>query len=227
MRILVIEDDAGIGGMIRRGLSHAGYEVDLASNGTKGLELAERGGYGLILLDLMLPGMDGWQLCKLLRARREQVPIMMLTALDGVDDLVRGLDTGADDYLSKPFDFNELLARVRALLRREKVHRVRVIRVADLEIDTAQRRVARRGREVELSHREYELLEALAASEGRVLSREAIQARVWMNEQSSSNTVDVYVGLLRKKIDAGESVKLIHTVNRVGYTLRAPEKDAE
>ncbi len=223
MKILVVEDDVGIGNMVRRGLEESGYDVDLARDGLHGLELAERGGYGLILLDLMLPGMDGWQLCTRLRKGQEQVPIMMLTARDGVDDLVRGLDTGADDYLSKPFDFKELLARIRALVRREKVHRVRVIRVADLEIDTAQRRVRRGGLEIELSHREYDLLEALAASEGRVLSREAIQERVWMNEQSSSNTVDVYVGLLRKKIDA-QGPKLIHTVHRVGYTLRAPEK---
>jgi DNA-binding response OmpR family regulator len=226
MKILVVEDDVGIGNMVRRGLTDAGYEVELVRDGRAGLLSAESGGYGLILLDLMLPGLDGWELCKRLRARREQVPIMMLTARDGVDDLVRGLDTGADDYLSKPFDFKELLARIRALLRREKVHRVRVIRVDDLEIDTASRRVTRGGREIELSHREYDLLEALAGSEGRVLSREAIQERVWMNEQASSNTVDVYVGMLRKKLDTGHSAKLIHTVNRVGYTLRAPGSEA-
>lgn len=225
MRILIVEDDVGIGNMIRRGLEDAGYQTDLARDGVKGLELAESGSYALILLDLMLPGMDGWALCRKLRERRDQVPIMMLTARDGVEDMVRGLDIGADDYLAKPFDFRALLARVRALLRREKVHRVRIIRVHDLEIDTARRHVMRSGRDIDLSHREYDLLEALAAAEGRVLSRDMIQERVWMNEQSSSNTVDVYVGLLRKKLDAGQAVKLIHTVNRVGYTLRVPESE--
>jgi two-component system copper resistance phosphate regulon response regulator CusR len=142
-----------------------------------------------------------------------------------VDDRVRGLDTGADDYLPKPFDFKELLARVRALLRRDRIHRARIIRVGDLEIDTAQRRVFRAGVEIGLSHREYELLEALAAYESQVLTREAIQERIWMNEDSSSNTVDVYIGMLRKKIDAGHPVKLIQTVHGAGYTLRLPDTE--
>src|SRR5262249_45437542 len=148
------------------------------------------------------------------------------TARDTIDDRVRGLDTGADDYLPKPFDFKELMARVRALLRRDRVHRTRIIRVGDLVIDTAQRRVTRAGAEVGLSRREYDLLEALAAYESQVLSRETIQERIWMNEESFSNTVDVYIGLLRKKIDAGHSVKLIHTVHGAGYTLRLPDTEA-
>jgi len=150
----------------------------------------------------------------------------MLTARDAVEDRVRGLDLGADDYLPKPFDFTELMARVRALVRRDKIHRTRIIRVGDLEIDTAQRRVCRAGQTIGLSHREYELLESLAANEGRVLTREVIQARVWMAENSFSNTVDVYIKMLRKKIDAGHPIKMIQTVHGVGYTLRRPDAEA-
>lgn len=224
MKVLVIEDDASIAGMICRGLKDAGYRVDLAADGVSGLEMALENGYGLLVLDVMLPGMDGWRVCEALRARRNRVPVLMLTARDAVDDRVRGLDAGADDYLPKPFDFKEFLARARALLRRDRMHRTRVIHVGDLEIDTAQRRVARGGQEIGLSHREYDLLEALAAHERQVLTREAIQERVWMNENASPNTVDVYIGMLRKKIDAGRDVKLIHTVHGVGYTLRPPDR---
>ena len=225
MNVLLIEDETGIALLISRGLEAAGYTVDVAADGATGLQKALANVYGLIVLDLMLPGMDGWRVCEELRSRRRQVPILMLTARDAVEDRVRGLDLGADDYLPKPFDFNELLARVRALLRRDKVHRKRLIRVADLEIDTAQRRVTRAGVEIGLSHREYELLEALAAYESQVLTREAIQERIWMDEESYSNTVDVYIGMLRKKIDAGHAVKLIQTVRGVGYTLRLPNSE--
>lgn len=222
MKILLIEDEAGIARLIARGLENAGYAVESARDGTTGLTLALEQPYGLLILDLMLPGKDGWEICEELRARGRQIPILMLTARDAVDDRVRGLETGADDYLPKPFDFRELLARVQALLRRDRVHRARRIRVADLEIDTAQRRVTRAGVEIGLSHREYELLEALAARESQVLTREVILERVWLDEESYSNTVDVYIGMLRKKIDAGHAVKLIQTVRGTGYTLRVP-----
>ena len=224
MRLLVVEDDLAISNMLRRGLTEANYEVDTALDGASGLEMALGHRYNLIILDLMLPKLDGWGLCQRLREEEQDTPLLMLTARDVVDDLVRGLDVGADDYLTKPFNFQELLARIRALLRRDKKHRVRVIRVADLEIDTAQRRVTRAGVEIGLSHREYELLEALAASEGRVLSRDMIQERVWSNEHSSSNTVDVYIGMLRKKIEAVNTIRLIQTVHGMGYTLRRPEE---
>jgi DNA-binding response OmpR family regulator len=223
MRILIVEDDTAIAGMIRHGLEDAKFQVDQAADGADGLRMATEVSYGLIILDLMLPKLNGWRVCEELRSRRNRTPILMLTARDAVDDRVRGLDAGADDYLPKPFDFKELLARVRALLRRDRVHRTRIIRVDDLEIDTAQHRVVRAGTEIGLSRREYDLLEALAANEGRVLSREAIQERVWMNEEATSSTVDVYVGMLRKKIDATYPVKLIHTVYGVGYTLRGTE----
>src|SRR5439155_10193612 len=182
--------------------------------------MAAEGAYALIILDLMLPKRDGWSVCAAIRGRPDPLPILMLTARDAIDDRVRGLELGADDYLPKPFDFSELLARVRALLRREKIHKGRVIRTADLEIDTGSATVRRAGQEVSLTRREYSLLEALAANEGRVLTREAIQERVWMDAESYSNTVDVHIGSLRRKIDSGHAVKLIHTVHGMGYTLR-------
>jgi two-component system copper resistance phosphate regulon response regulator CusR len=225
MKVLLIEDETGIANMIRRGLEGAGYTVDTAADGVTGLELAQENLYGVIILDLMLPRMDGWSVCRELRDQRSRVPILMLTARDTVEDRVRGLDMGADDYLPKPFDFKELSARIRALLRRDKVHRARIIHIADLEIDTAQHRVSRAGVQIGLSHREYELLEALAAHESQVLTRETIQERIWMDEEAYSNTVDVYIGMLRKKIDAGHVVKLIHTVRGVGYTLRLPDTE--
>lgn len=225
MKLLVIEDDAGIAKLLRRGLEDARYQVDLATDGASGLTLALENSYGLIVLDLMLPKLDGWHICEELRSQRIRTPVLMITARDTVDDCVRGLDLGADDYLPKPFDFRELLARVRALLRRDKIHRTRLIRVSDLEIDTAQRRVSRAGKPIGLSHREYELLEALAASEGRVLTRDVVREHVWMNEHIFSNTVDVHIRMLRKKIDAGHPVKLIQTVHGAGYTLRLPRAE--
>jgi DNA-binding response OmpR family regulator len=223
LRILLIEDETAIAAVVRRGLEEARYQVDVAGDGAAGLKLALARDYSLIILDLMLPGQDGWSVCRALRSRRITTPILMLTALDATEDRIRGLDTGADDYLPKPFDFGELVARVRALIRRDRVHKARVIRVGDLEIDTAAARVTRGGAEIRLTPREYSLLEALASNEGRVLTREVIMERVWMDEESYSNTVDVHVGLLRKKVDAGHPVRLIHTVHGMGYTLRAPE----
>ena len=224
MRILVIEDDTALTRVIRRGLEQQHHSVDSAEDGARGLEMARNSTYGLIILDLLLPTMDGWTICDRLREAGDHTPILMLTAQGTVDDRVRGLRMGADDYLPKPFAFPELMARVEALLRRDKVHKARIIRVADLEIDTGARRVTRAGVEIRLSHREYELLDALASNEGRVLTREAIQERIWMDDESYSNTVDVYIGFLRKKIDAAHDVKLIHTVRGAGYSLRRPEK---
>ena len=225
MRILIVEDDVVIASLIRKGLERERFDVDLASDGETGLQLAQQGGYGVILLDVMLPRRDGWSICAALRARRDITPILMLTARDSVDDRVRGLETGADDYLPKPFDFKELLARVRALLRRDRLHKARVFRIADLEIDTTAGRVTRGGQEIPLTPREFTLLEALASNEGRVLTREAIQERVFMDDEAFSNTVTVHVANLRKKIDAAHEVKLIHTVHGFGYTLRAPETE--
>ena len=220
MKILLVEDDPGIARLISRTLEQAGYDVDVAYDGSAGLATAHELSYGLLILDVMLPGIDGWRICEELRERGNRVPILMATARDMVDDRVRGLELGADDYISKPFQIEELVARVRALLRRDKIHRARVIRVADLVIDTAQRQVTRAGIPIGLSHKEYELLEALASHESQVLTREIIQERVWMDQDSYSNTVDVYINMLRKKIDAGHNVKLIQTIRGWGYTLR-------
>jgi DNA-binding response OmpR family regulator len=224
MRVLVVEDDEVIASLICKGLEQARFSVVVAGDGVTGLRVAREGGFGVIVLDLMLPGMDGISLCRSLRERRDTTPILMLTARDAVEDRVLGLETGADDYLPKPFDFTELLARVRALLRRDKLHKTRVIRIADLEIDTTASRVTRGGREIALTPREYTLLEALAANQGRVLTREMIQDRVWMDDESFGTTVNVHVANLRKKVDA-EGPKLIHTVHGFGYTLRGPDEE--
>jgi DNA-binding response OmpR family regulator len=226
LKILLVEDEGPIATVIKQGLEEAHFRVVVAGDGETGLRMALQEEPALIILDLMLPGRDGWSVCQALRSRRVTTPILMLTARDAVEDRVLGLETGADDYLAKPFDFSELVARVRALLRRDKVHKSGVIRIVDLEIDTAAGIVRRAGQEVHLTRREYTLLEALAVNEGRILSREMIQERVWMDEESYSNTVDVHIGLLRKKIDAGSDVKLIQTVHGLGYTLRAPDPQA-
>lgn len=225
-RILLVEDDPEIAEIVRNGLVEQRFSVDHAADGEAGLQQALREPYDVVILDLLLPKRDGWDLCATLRSRRFTSPILMLTARDAVADRVRGLETGADDYLAKPFDFKELIARVRALLRRDKQHRTRIIRIDDLEIDTAAAMVRRAGREVHLTRREFTLLEALAANEGRVLTREMIQERVWMDEESYSDTVKVHVMALRKKIDDGFDVKLIHTVRGVGYLMRRPDAGA-
>ncbi len=225
MKVLVIEDDTGIANLVRRGLEQSHCVVDIAADGAAGLQMALESSYTVIVLDLMLPKLDGWKVCEELRSRRVRTPILMLTARAALDERVRGLEIGADDYLPKPFEFPELLARVRALARRDKMHKTRVIQVADLVIDTAQHRVTRAGAEIGLSQREYDLLEALAGHEGQVLTREVIQERIWMDDDSCSNVVDVYIGMLRKKIDAGHDVKLIQTVRGVGYSLRTPDPE--
>ena len=227
MTILLIEDEPEIAAVVKEGLEEAHYLVDLARDGVTGLELIAERNYALVILDLMLPRLDGWRVCQEVRARRNTVPILMLTARDAVTDRVRGLEMGADDYLPKPFDFAELLARVRSLLRRDWIHKSPVIRIADLEIDTALRRVVRAGQLVSLTNREYTLLEALASREGQVLARELIQDQVWMDEESYSNTVDVHVMAVRKKIDTGHEVKLIHSVYGLGYMLKGPGVEAD
>ena len=203
--------------VVQRGLEMAHFSVETAADGAAGLKMARAQAYQLLMLDWMLPEMDGRPVCQTLRAEGYDTPILMLTARGAVEDRVQGLEIGADDYLPKPFAFPELVARVRALVRREKKHKAAIIRIGDLEIANGQPRVCRAGVEIKLTLREYELLEALASREGRVLTREIIQEHIWKDSESSSNTVDVHIGQLRKKIDAGHDVKLIQTIRGIGY----------
>ena len=219
MRVLLVEDQQDISEFIGRGLTEADYTVTIVPDGEQALQIALERTFSLIILDIMLPGRDGWSVCTELRDRRITTPIIMLTARDSVKDRVKGLELGADDYLPKPFDFSELLARVQAALRRDRVHKGRRIRVSDLEIDTRTSSAYRAGKRLDLTQREYELLEALASREGSVLTREAILDVVWRDDSSMSNTIDVHVKNLRKKVDSGNDIRLIHTVYGVGYLL--------
>ena len=222
MRILVVEDEAGIANFVRQGLTEAGHAVDLAWNGREGLEYALAVDYDVLVLDIMLPGMDGLTLLQELRHRGDKTPALMLTARDTVDDRVAGLDAGADDYLVKPFAFPELLARVRALLRRPPLQTGTILRVDDLQMDTAKREVRRNGRLIDLSPREYAVLEYLMRHPNQVLTRTQIGEHVWnLDFYNESNVVDVYIGYLRRKIDKGERLPLFHTVRGVGYRMSA------
>jgi heavy metal response regulator len=221
MRILVVEDEEKVASFIRKGLMEEHYAVDVALDGEEGLSMAQLSPYDLLILDLMLPKLDGYRLLQRLRSDGVEIPVLVLTARDGVGDKVRGLDLGADDYLTKPFAFAELLARVRALLRRGKPQRLPILKVADLTLDPATRRVARGGSPIELTAKEYALLEYLMRHTGQVLTRTMISEHVWdQTFDSYTNVIDVYVNYLRKKIDQGFEPKLIHTVRGVGYSLR-------
>jgi DNA-binding response OmpR family regulator len=218
-RILLVEDDRAIAGFVEPELEHLGFQVRCAYDGVTGLEAAQTFEPALIVLDIMLPGLDGVGLLKRLREGGNGVPVIMLTARDTTLDKVHSLDRGADDYLTKPFDIEELLARVRALLRRAEGDEI--LRVADLEINTSTREVRREEREIELTTREYELLEFMARNPRRVLSRDLLLSRVWDEELGlTPNVVDVYVGYLRRKVDAPGEQNLIRTVRGAGYALR-------
>lgn len=223
MKLLIVEDDPEISAFVREGLDEAGYFTTVCRDGERALRLASNGSFSLILLDLMLPSMDGVTVCRKLRAGGVNTPVLMLTARDAVPDRVAGLESGADDYLVKPFEFEELLARVRALLRREHTRKQARVQIDDLVVDTNSRTVTRGGREISLTGREYSLLEALATHAGQILSRQSIMERVWLDDQSVSNTVDVFIKNLRRKIDDGAEKKLIHTVYGMGYVLRTEE----
>ncbi|MFP3566864.1 heavy metal response regulator transcription factor [Paraburkholderia sp. SIMBA_030] len=224
MRILVIEDELKTAAYLKKGLEESGYAVDVANDGPQGLMLAQEEEYDVIVLDVMLPGMDGWTIVKTLRSTRT-TPVLFLTARDDVDDRVRGLELGADDYLVKPFAFVELLARVRTLARRGPPRESELIKVGDLEMDVNRRRVKRAGIRIDLTPREFSLLQLLARRQGEVLSRTQIASYVWdMNFDSDTNVVEVAIRRLRTKIDDNFPVKLIHTVRGVGYVLEL--KDA-
>jgi DNA-binding response OmpR family regulator len=224
MRVLVVEDYAPLARAIGTGLAEAGYAVDVVADGQSGLDYAQAAPYDAIVLDLMLPKLDGLSVLERLRRARHPAAVLILTARDGVPDRVKGLDLGADDYLVKPFAFEELLARLRALVRRRYDGRAPVVQVGDLEIDTVARAVRRGGRTVELSAREYALLEYLARRSGHVVTRAEIWDHVYdFAGDPSSNVVDVYIGYLRRKVDLDEDVKLIHTHRGQGYRLGMDE----
>ncbi len=224
MRVLVVEDEAKVASFIARGLGEAGYTVDVAGQGPAALEEATVNDYDLILLDVMLPGIDGWEVLSQYREGGGNSPVMMLTARDAVEDKVRGLDSGADDYLTKPFALTELLARVRALLRRED-RKAPVLGLADLELDPASREVRRAEKKINLSAREYALLEYFMRHQDRILSRSMVLEHVWdYSFDPETNVVDVYVSYLRNKIDRGFDPPLIHTMRGVGYRFGLPEK---
>jgi DNA-binding response OmpR family regulator len=223
MRILVVDDDRRLCAVIKRGLLEEAYAVDLAYDGEEGQYLAEVNPYDLIILDIMLPSKDGIEVCHELRAKRVNTPILMLTAKDTVEDRVRGLDTGADDYLVKPFAFNELLARVRALLRREGMPKSPELRVGELALNTLTRQVWRRRRLIELTTKEYVILEYLMRHPNAVVTRTMIEEHAWDYDfDSMSNLVDVYVRRLRRKIDNEGQDSLIETLRGAGYRLKSP-----
>lgn len=223
MRLLIAEDDEKLSTALARGLRADGYAVDVTAAGDHALMLARVHDYDAVVLDLMLPGVDGLALCAALRKEGRWSPILMLTALDGVGDRVRGLDAGADDYLVKPFDYGELVARLRALLRRGAPERPAVLVVDDLEVDPATRVVIRAGRRVNLSAREFSVLEYLMRRSGTVVTRTELLEHVWdQNYEGSTNVVDVYIGYLRRKVEAPFGRSLIHTVRGTGYVLGDP-----
>jgi len=223
MRILVVDDDRRLSAVIKRGLMEEAYAVDLAYDGEEGEYMAEVNPYDLIILDIMLPGKDGIEVCRELRTKKVNTPILMLTAKDTVEDRVKGLDVGADDYLVKPFAFNELLARVRAMLRREGMAKSPELRVGDLTLDTLTRQVRRGERPVELTTKEYGILEYFMRHPNAVLTRTMIEEHSWDYDfDSLSNLVDVYIRRLRRKIDNEGEDSLIETVRGAGYRLKAP-----
>jgi len=222
MRVLVVEDELNVCNFLNQGLREVGYAVDVAQDGEEGFSFISVSQYDAVILDIMLPKKDGITLLREIRNLGIATPVLMLTARDALEDRVRGLDVGADDYLVKPFAFPELLARLRALLRRPPLQSETALRVGDLELDVARREVKRGGVQIELSPREFSLLEYLMRHPGQVLTRTQIAEHIWSFDYlGSSNVVDVYIGYLRRKIVGGDNRQLIHTVRSVGYRMSA------
>ena len=222
MRLLVVEDEKKVASFIKQGLEEEGYAVDVALDGEKGLEMALDRVHDLVILDISLPKRDGLQVLKKLRQQRVNIPVLLLTVRATIEDKILGLDAGADDYLTKPFAFQELVARVRALLRRRAEAEPALLQVADLILDPARRVVSRGGEKIELTAKEFALLEYFMRNPGRVLTRTLMIEHVWNYDfDTMTNIIDVYVAYLRKKIDSGREPKLIHTVRGVGYVLKA------
>jgi heavy metal response regulator len=222
MRILVVEDEKKVASFIKKGLEEEHYAVDTAYDGEIGLYMTEGNEYDLIVLDLMIPKIDGWEFLRRIRAKKNDVPILVLTAKDSVQDIVKGLDSGCDDYLTKPFEFVEFLARIRALLRREKKEKEPFLRIADLSLSLVTHKVTRRGNEIDLTSKEYALLEYFMRNPDKVLTRTMISEHVWdYHFDSITNVIDVYVNYLRKKVDKDFEPKLIHTLRGVGYMMKS------
>jgi two-component system copper resistance phosphate regulon response regulator CusR len=222
MRILIIEDETKSAEYLKKGLRDSGYQVEVAHDGIDGLFIAQSSDFDLLILDVMLPGMDGWGVIRRFR-ERSQVPVLFLTARDSVEDRVKGLELGADDYLIKPFSYAELLARVRTLLRRTPMRQQDIVALADLEVDMRKRRATRGGQRIDLTNKEFALLQLLLQHKGEVMSRSQIASQVWdMNFDSDTNVVDVAIRRLRAKIDDAFAVKLIQTVRGMGYRMEDP-----
>ena len=220
MKILIVEDEQKTGDYLKQGLSEAGFMVDLVRDGLDGMHLALTGDYDLVVLDVMLPGLNGWQVLQRIRQGGKQMPVLFLTARDQIEDRVKGLELGADDYLVKPFAFSELLARVRTLLRRSKTNEPQLLQAADLELDLLRRRVTRAGKRIDLTAKEFALLELLLRRQGEVLPRSLIASQIWdMNFDSDTNVVEVAVRRLRAKLDDPFPAKLLHTDRGRGDVL--------
>ena len=218
MRILVVEDDLKISNALKRGLTEQHYSVDIALDGAQGVFLAKTNDYDLIILDILLPKLDGWIVCKSIRKDNITTPILMLTAIDSIEDKIRGLDEGADDYLTKPFHFGELLARVRSLIRRQSDRKNPIIQIGDLTLNTVTREVNRGGKVIQLSAKEFALLEYFVLNENKVLTRQMISEHVWdINFDPQSNVIDSFIRFLRQKIDKGFNKHFIQTLRGVGY----------
>ena len=221
MRILIVEDEKKVAGFIKKGLEEETYAVDVACDGEEGLHLGSEGQYDLIILDIMLPKINGLEILSQLRTQGKDIPILLLTAKDAVDDRVTGLNKGADDYLTKPFAFSELLARIRVLLRRGKAEVKTILQIADLTLDLVSHKVNRGGDEIELTGKEYSLLEYFIRNQEKVLTRTMIAEHVWdYNFDTFTNVIDVYINHLRNKIDKGRQGKLLHTLRGVGYIMK-------
>lgn len=221
MRVLLVEDEERLASFIRKGLVAEGYEVEVAYDGRTGLSLFQKGVYAVVVLDVNLPQLNGFELCRRIRVVDEQIPVLMLTALDSLDDKADGFGAGADDYLAKPFEFQELLLRMRALTRRHAPKQKQILTLADLELNLDTKTVTRSGHRIDLTTREYALLEYLMLNRGRIISRVDISEKVWnLNFDTGTNVIDVYISYLRKKIDKDYAPKLLHTIVGMGYVLR-------
>ncbi|MEZ0541333.1 response regulator transcription factor [Fibrella arboris] len=221
MKLLIVEDEERLASFIRKGMLAEGYEVEVAYDGRIGLSLFHKDIYDIIILDVNLPHITGFELCRLIRAENETVPVLILTALDSLADKADGFNAGADDYLAKPFEFQELLLRVRALTRRNGPKHKQILRLADLELNLDTKTVTRAGKRIDLTTREYALMEYLMLNKGKTISRVDISERVWsLNFDTNTNVIDVYISYLRKKIDKGFSTRLLHTIVGTGYVLR-------